>query len=192
MSKTKSERISPKLRTALDLMVFGDETGKPLDYADAGRKLNISARSMRLSLDRPAVRQYLMQQRQVLRAALSAKTLHHLGEISAQRSNMNAAVRACAVLEQLDAEGMSRPMANTAPGVVIRIVARDAEIGVAPLIPAPGPSAPVIDVTAFGDDVIPPSFPGPAPTIGGPPPAPLRNDPLRLLPDAPLRRRFTP
>ena len=80
-----------RLRHALDLMIWGDETGKPLDWQDAARSVNITARSMRKSLERPAVRSYLLEQNQVLRACLSAKSLSRLDELAAQRSNMNAA-----------------------------------------------------------------------------------------------------
>jgi hypothetical protein len=54
------ERISAKLKSALDLMVFGDQTGKPLDWDVAARTVNISTRSMRRSLQRLSVRQYLV------------------------------------------------------------------------------------------------------------------------------------
>jgi hypothetical protein len=117
----KRERVIGRLRHALDLMIWGDETGKPLDWTDAARTVNISARSMRRSLERPAVRQYLQEQKQVLRACLSAKSLSRLDEIAAQRSNMNAAVNAIRTIDEGDAAAV-RPSAANAPGVTIRII----------------------------------------------------------------------
>jgi hypothetical protein len=187
----KQERITAKLRTAIDRMVFGDENGNPLDWDDAGRSVQIPARSMRRALERPYVRQYLMQQRQVLRAALSSKNLLRLDALADQKVNLGAAVKAAQIIEAVSDEALTtRPMVG-APGVVIRIVAAgDTSVGVAPraLIPAPGPSAPVVDATDFGDDVIAVPFVGP--TIGERPPAPDPSDPMRLLPPAPLRRRW--
>jgi hypothetical protein len=114
----KRERIMGRLRAALDLMVFGDETGKPLDYVEAGRTVNISARSMRRSLERHAVRKYLAEQKQVARACASAANIWHLAEIAAQRSNMNAAVNAVRALDEGDPEAI-RPLNDQRPGVTI-------------------------------------------------------------------------
>jgi hypothetical protein len=117
----KRERITGRLRHALDLMIWGDETGKPLDWQDAARSVNISARSMRKSLERPAVRAYLLEQKQVLRACLSAKSLSRLDELAAQRSNMNAAVNAIRAIDEGE-QAAVRPIGSATPGVVIRIV----------------------------------------------------------------------
>jgi len=103
------------------LMIWGDETGKPLDWQDAARSVNITARSMRKSLERPAVRSYLLEQNQVLRACLSAKSLSRLDELAAQRSNMNAAVAAIRVIDEGE-QAAERPPGSATPGVVIRVV----------------------------------------------------------------------
>jgi hypothetical protein len=126
----KRERIAGRLRHALDLMIWGDETGKPLDWQDAARAVNISARSMRKSLERPAVRSYLLEQKQVLRACLSAKSLSRLDELAAQRSNMNAAVNAIRAIDEGEQAAL-RPPGSATPGVVIVI--------------RPAPPAPAID-----------------------------------------------
>jgi hypothetical protein len=75
---------------------------------------------MRRSLERPVVRNYLMEQKQVFRSCLSAKTLSHLVEIAAQRSNMNAAVNACRAIDGDEAANV-RP-SDVQPGIVIRII----------------------------------------------------------------------
>jgi hypothetical protein len=142
----KRERISGRLRHALDLMVWGDESGKIIEWDVAGRTVNISARSMRRSLERYAVRQYLQEQKQVLRACISAKSLWRLDEIAAQRSNMNAAVNAIKAIDG-DEAATARQDA-VVPGVTIRVVnvlqapAADGGrlIEVAPAKPEPAPA----------------------------------------------------
>jgi hypothetical protein len=133
----KRERVTGRLRYALDLMIWGDETGKPLDWQNAARAVNISARSMRKSLERSAVRQYLQTQKQVLRACLSAKSLARLDEIAAQRSNMNAAVNAIRAIDDGDPEAF-RPPGRDTPGVTIVIRERTEQ----PALPGA-----VIDIT---------------------------------------------
>ena len=117
----KRERITGKLRHALDLMIWGNKTGEPLDWQDAARSVNISARSMRKSLERSAVRQYLQSQKQVLRACLSAKSLSRLDELATQRSNMNAAVSAIRAIDEGDPDAF-RPPGRDTPGVTIKVV----------------------------------------------------------------------
>jgi hypothetical protein len=137
----KRFRISARLRHALDLMIWGNADGNPLDWDEAGRTVNISARSMRRSLERPAVRTYLREQKQVLRACISAKSLWRLDELAAQRVNMNAAVSALKVIEDGDASPTASN--NTAPGVTIRIINQTT---VAP---------PLVDVDSF--EPVPPA-----------------------------------
>jgi hypothetical protein len=130
----KRERISGRLKTALDLMIWGDENGKPLDWNVACRNVNISARSMRKSLERPAVRRYLYDQKQVFRACIGAKSLSRLDEIAAQRSNMNAAVLAIRQIDGLEVDSHGPPGMQQSAGITIRILA------------APPPPQPLVDV----------------------------------------------
>jgi hypothetical protein len=115
----KRTLVTGRLRHALDLMIWGGQDSKPLDWNDAARAVNISARSMRKSLERPAVRQYLLTQKQVLRACISAKSLSRLDELAAQRSNMNAAVNAIRAIDE--SEAVERPLMGERPGVTIVI-----------------------------------------------------------------------
>jgi hypothetical protein len=117
----RRSRITARLRKALDLMCWGDADGNPLDWDDAARTANISTRSMRRSLERPNVRQYLQEQKQVLRACISGKSLSRLDELAAQRTNMNAAVNAIRAIDEADATSAQLGQSHT-PGVIIRIV----------------------------------------------------------------------
>lgn len=140
----KPYRVVGRLRHACDLMVWGDQTSKPLPWNDAARAVGISARSMRKSLERPAVRAYLMQQKQVFRTCLSAKTLWRLDELASQDENRNAAVAALRVIEGQD-EAQSRSLHSNSPHVTIRIVGP----AVAPAPVTIEHSPPVIE---YGDD----------------------------------------
>jgi hypothetical protein len=126
--------ISGKLARALDMMTWGDQTGKPLPWDEAGRTVGISARSMRRSLERPAVRAYLMTQKEVLRTALSARNLFHLDELVSQRENKGAAVQAARTIEGMDAPTPAAMDPRMHPGITIRII-------------QPSTSPPAIDVT---------------------------------------------
>jgi hypothetical protein len=112
-------KITGKLKTALDLMVWGDADGIPLDYDDAARTANLTVRSMRRALERPHVRMYLRQQREVFRAAISTRTISRLAELRDQNDNRNAAVAAARALEQIGEEAEARPPQQQTPGFVI-------------------------------------------------------------------------
>jgi len=147
----KRFRITARLRHALDLMIWGNADGNPLDWDEAGRTMNITARSMRRSLERPAVRTYLREQKQVLRSCISAKSLWRLDELAAQRVNMNAAVSALKVIEEGDAA--STASSTAPPAVVINILqaaAVPAAVSAAPLLPPFYP--PTIDAKPAGPE----------------------------------------
>lgn len=86
--------IGRKLKTALDLMVW---EGKLFNEAAATAGFNVHA--MRKALERPHVRQYLREQKQVFRDSASAKNYHRAVEIRDQDENRTAAVQAIKLLE---------------------------------------------------------------------------------------------
>jgi hypothetical protein len=138
-----AERIGERLARALDLMTWGDETGKPMEWNEAARTVGISARSMRRSLERAVVRRYLMQQKEVLRVNLTARNSFHLNELVSQRNNFAAAVSAARLIENLDETDQRRPMGPvSAPGLTIQIINAPA-----PGLPSrfPTEQAPAID-----------------------------------------------
>jgi hypothetical protein len=117
----KRERITGRLRHALDLMVWGDQNGRPLPYDEAARSVNITTRSMRKSLERTATRLYLREQREVFRACLTAKSLWRLDQLSIQDENRNAAVAALRVIEGQD-EAQARSLNAESPHMTIQVV----------------------------------------------------------------------
>jgi hypothetical protein len=118
--------ITGKLKTALNLMVWGDENNAPLEWDAAARTANLSTRSMRRALERPNVQAYLHGQKQVFRAAIGCKTLSRLAQLRDQDDNKNAAVAAAKTLEQLEDVAAGAPRVPTAPGFCIVVVDRGA------------------------------------------------------------------
>lgn len=121
----KRRRITGKLKTALDLMIWGDKDSTAYTWDDAAVKANFTTRAMRLALERPHVRAYLNAQRQVFREAVGARTISRLAELRDQDDNRNAAVSAARVLEQMGEEaagGGSPGQRVQAPGFVIMVV----------------------------------------------------------------------
>lgn len=137
----KQLRVVGKLKTALDLMVWGDKDGIPLDYDVAARTANLTVRSMRRALERPHVRAYLRGQRDVFRASISSRVIFRLDELSRQNVNMNAAVGASrAILQLEDEEVQQRRGSVSSPGLVIQIVS-------SPVPRVPVTAGPIVDVT---------------------------------------------
>jgi hypothetical protein len=125
----QSERISKRLRRALDMMVWPGESGHSLEWYEAAHAAGILKESMRRSLRRPVVRMYLRTEQEVFRASLSSRIPARLGQLAFQNQNANAAVSACrAVLGQ---DEQVRSISGEArPWVTIRVIA-------APTAPAP-------------------------------------------------------
>jgi hypothetical protein len=117
-------KIVGKLKSALDLMVWGAEDGRPLAYDDAARTANLTVRSMRRALERPHVRAYLRTQREVFRASISARVIFRLDELAHQNENRNAAVSASrAILQMEDEAETRRPSEPMTPGLIIVVAA---------------------------------------------------------------------
>jgi len=126
----KPPRITGKLREACLLMVWGapdaPEPVPPLAYDAAARTVGMSVRSMRKHLEKQHVQAFLRTQREVLRASLDARNLSRLAELRDQNSNMNAAVKAAQVLEEIGAaDATRRPLSSgmQSPGFVILLPA---------------------------------------------------------------------
>src|SRR5262249_50238722 len=116
--------IRGKLKTALDLMIWGDEDRKALPWNEAARTANFNVRAMRKALERPHVREYLRQARRCFMDTLSAQTPARLAALRDQDDNRNAAVAAARTLEEIGAaeDTLSRGVQQT-PGFSIVIVA---------------------------------------------------------------------
>jgi hypothetical protein len=132
----KRKRISARLKSALDSMIWPDETGYTLDYYEAARRQNITTRSMRKSWELPHVRMYLRSEAEVFRATLNAKTLSRLAELGWQNTNMNAAVVAVKAIRG-EEEQVRSSNAESTPWLTIRLVGAAPEPKVVEHIPAP-------------------------------------------------------
>jgi beta-glucosidase-like glycosyl hydrolase len=134
----QSERISKRLRRALDMMVWPNESGVSLEWYEAAHAADIEKESMRRSLRRPVVRRYLKTEQEVFRASLSSRIPGRLGQLAFQNQNANAAVAACRAVLGQD-EQVRSTSGEARPWLTIKIVAPE------PAAAAIEHSAPVID-----------------------------------------------
>lgn len=118
---SKPRRVTGKLKTAIDLMVFGDEAATVYAWDEAARQAGLTVRTMRLALERQHVRRYLKDQQEVFRAAICAANPRRLAQIRDQDDNRSAAVKAIQVLEQRDTDPATASARTHMPGVVIVI-----------------------------------------------------------------------
>lgn len=99
-----------------------------LDWKEAAAKANLSTHRMRVALETAHVQRYVREQKQVFRAAASAKNIHRAVQIRDQDENRTAAIQA---IRYLDGIGEEQAAGGTAgskvvPGVVVQInVKRD-------------------------------------------------------------------
>lgn len=116
--------IRRKLKTALDLMVWGDKENVPHEWDAAARAVNFNVAAMRKALERPHVRAYLNAQRTYCRDAIAAKNPRRLAQLRDQDENRGAAVKAIQVMEGFGAEDHGRAPGGTLtlPGLTIQII----------------------------------------------------------------------
>jgi hypothetical protein len=107
-------KMTAQLKAACDAMIY-----EALPWDHAAIRAGMTVRAMRKAMRRPHVLSYLRDERQVLLAAISTATPLRLAQLRDQSSNMNAAVNACRVLENLDADEPHRGGQATSPGFVI-------------------------------------------------------------------------
>jgi hypothetical protein len=130
-------KVTGRLRKAVDLMVW-----QAARRADAALAAGMTDHSLRAAFRRPHVMAYFNRELEVLRAGERPRNIARLCEIRDAADNMPA-VNAIKVLEQLDAEAISRPSANSpTPGVVINVISAS-------------PSPPVIDAMPFAPSAPP-------------------------------------
>lgn len=107
--------ITPRVRRAVELMVWDGKR-----YAEAAAETGLTARAMRLALERPHVLAYLRSQQQVLRSSEGPRSIHRLAEIRDAADNMPAVTSARELLTESESHARSSTSAAT-PGVVIHI-----------------------------------------------------------------------
>ena len=108
-------RITKRVKDAIHAMVVDKQR-----WDDAARSVGLTARHMRLALEKPHVIAYLRKQLDVSRGARQVANYHRLCEIADAENNMPA-VQAIRALEQISDE-QTNTKQTTSPGVTIRIV----------------------------------------------------------------------
>ena len=114
-NKTPALRITKRVKDAIRAMVVDKAR-----WDDAARSVGLTARHMRLALEKPHVVAYLKKQLDVSRGARQVANFHRLCEIADCENNMPA-VNAIKALEQPSDEPTNKPT-TASPGVTIRIV----------------------------------------------------------------------
>jgi hypothetical protein len=114
-NKQQPLRITKRVKDAINAMVVDKQR-----WDDAARSVGLTARHMRLALEKPHVIQYLRKQLDVSRGARIVSNFHRLCEIADADNNMPA-VQAIRTLEQISDEPTNKTQQPSA-GVTIRIV----------------------------------------------------------------------
>jgi hypothetical protein len=112
-------KVTGKLRTALDLMVWDN-----LSRKEAAAKAGLADASLRFAFRKPHVMSHYHAELAALRNNLRAKNVHRLDTIADQSKNDMARVASIKTLEQItdQAEEKQRPGATILPGLQIVIV----------------------------------------------------------------------
>ena len=108
-------RITKRVKDAIRAMVVDKQR-----WDDAARSVGLTARHMRLALEKPHVITYLRKQLDVSRGARQVANFHRLCEIADADNNMPA-VNAIKALEMIGDE-QTNTKQTASPGVTIRIV----------------------------------------------------------------------
>jgi hypothetical protein len=139
-TKDGPKAIRGKLKLALDMLIYGDENGKPLDWNEAARKAQFTPQAMRKALERAHVVRYLREQKQVFRASVSAANILVARSIRDDGENDNARMKA---ISYLDGEGQQQQTPSgqvLQPGIVVKVVVNTApavdDIGIIEVNPA--------------------------------------------------------
>jgi hypothetical protein len=109
-------KVTGRLRAALLDMVW---KGSRRD--DAAKANNMSIHGLREALRKPHVKQFYLAELGVLRESERPRTFHRLVELRDQNININGAVAAAKVLEQISDIEVARPSNTPSPGVTIVI-----------------------------------------------------------------------
>jgi ABC-type lipopolysaccharide export system ATPase subunit len=122
------------------------------DWQDAARSIGMPLSSARRALDRPHVRQYLIQQKQVFRESASAKNIHAAIEVRDQKVNQTARIQAARYLDGVvDGDARRDSGRSVTPGVVVQVNVSSGDRKVDETIISVGPGA-TADVQAADDD----------------------------------------
>jgi hypothetical protein len=120
-TRSLPRRVTGRLKTALDLTIWGGDDGMPLEWYEAARQVGLRTRTMRLAIQKAHVRAYIADQRRALLAGISAKNISRAAVLRDQDENRMAALGALKFLEDGGSAGRSAGPVRT-PGICIQIV----------------------------------------------------------------------
>lgn len=120
-TKDGNKRIGVKLKCALDLMVYGNNQGEPVQWNEAAKTVGLSLNAMRKALEKTHVLRYLKEQKQVFRSSVSAANILVARQIRDEGKNDNARIKAIEYLDEISTKnphemGVGR---TVQPGVTV-------------------------------------------------------------------------
>lgn len=109
-------RVDGKLRKACMALVHDG-----LGWKEAAERAGFRPSSMLSALERPHVKAFIKQQRDVLRSSMCGRNILVLAEVRDQTDNQMARVQAVKALEQLEDQQVARGPAAAMPGLTIHV-----------------------------------------------------------------------
>jgi hypothetical protein len=115
---TKIERVTGKVRNAIDAMVW-----EGLPRSEAAAKAGISEHGLYKALRKPPVKAYYLSECEMLRTSGRARRIHRLEAMLEQSDNKAAVINAALALEGMGNDQASvSAQQKQSPGVVIQII----------------------------------------------------------------------
>ena len=115
---TKIERVTGKVRTAIDAMVW-----EGLPRSEAAVKAGISEHGLYKAMRKPPVKAYYLSECEMLRTSGRARRIHRLNDMVEQNDNKAAVINAALALESMGNDQASvSAQQKQSPGVVIQII----------------------------------------------------------------------
>ena len=109
------QKIQGKLYAALQFMIWGDESGKPLDWDAAADRAGLKRRAMRLALAKSHVRAFIAAEKKICRETIGAANILVAKNLRDESENGLVRLRA---LQYLD--GTPNDQAAAASGRVVQ------------------------------------------------------------------------
>lgn len=110
-------RVQGKLVLALKAMVWEGQ-----DLQQAAATAGLTTHAVRLALERPHVKAFLREQKEVFRAHASSQNIHRAVHIRDTSDNAMAVMRAITYIDDKDDEAAASGAARRAPGLIVQIV----------------------------------------------------------------------
>lgn len=117
LKQTKIERVTGKVRNAIEAMVW-----QALPRAEAAQAAGLSEHGLYKALRKPPVKAYYLSECEVLRTSGRARRIHRLEAMLEQDENKAAVINAALALDRLSDEVLTGRGAQSMPGLQIVVI----------------------------------------------------------------------